>query len=185
MKLVVGLGNFGREYDNTRHNIGFMVLDSLGLSFREEKKFQALISNQKIEGESVLFVKPLTYMNLSGIAVQKIVSFYQIPLENILIIQDDLDLPYLNFRLKYNSSSGGHNGINSIIENLKSNCIPRLKIGIAHDRSYDTKDYVLGRFSQNDLILFNDKADIYKNIIEDFILNDIDHCMMKYNKKGK
>ena len=185
MKLIVGLGNPGKDYENTRHNIGFMVLNYfLGNNVWKEK-FNGLYYETYYNETKVIFLKPLTFMNLSGECVKKFIDFFKIDLKDILIIQDDLDLPYLNFRLKYNSSSGGHNGINSIIENLKSNCIPRLKIGIAHDRSYDTKDYVLGRFSQNDLILFNDKADIYKNIIEDFILNDIDHCMMKYNKKGK
>ena len=163
MKLVVGLGNFGREYDNTRHNIGFMVLDSLGLSFREEKKFQALISNQKIEGESVLFVKPLTYMNLSGIAVQKIVSFYQIPLENILIIQDDMDLAFGTFRLKKNSSSGGHNG---------------------HEDNGDVVDYVLGHFSKSDLQSLEESFPLYQKIITSFIKDGVDKTMNFFNKRG-
>ena len=184
MKVVVGLGNFGREYDNTRHNIGFMVLDSLGLSFREEKKFQALISNQKIEGESVLFVKPLTYMNLSGIAVQKIVSFYQIPLENILIIQDDMDLAFGTFRLKKNSSSGGHNGIKSIISALHSEEFCRLKIGIGHEDNGDVVDYVLGHFSKSDLQSLEESFPLYQKIITSFIKDGVDKTMNFFNKRG-
>lgn len=185
MKLIIGLGNPGKEYANTRHNIGFMVLDYfLGNNLWKEK-FKGLYCELTINSEKVIFLKPLTFMNLSGDSVSKYVNFYKIDNKDILIIQDDLDLPYLNYRLKYKSSSGGHNGIKSIINILGTDEIPRLKIGIAHDRNYDTKDYVLGKFNQNDLSSFFEKAEVFKNIINDFILNDINYCMMKYNKKSK
>ena len=105
MKLVVGLGNPGKEYENTRHNVGFMVLDSFDFSYTLEKKFQAFISKQKIHDEEVLFVKPITFMNLSGIAVQKIVKYYKISLEDILIIQDDLDMKILGLIRQNNKMS--------------------------------------------------------------------------------
>ena len=118
MKLVVGLGNPGKEYENTRHNIGFMILDSFIENFSLENKFQAMVKKVKIENEDVLFVKPITYMNLSGNAVIKIVNYYHIDKKDILVLQDDLDLDFGSFKLKNNSSSGGHNGIKSIIRSL-------------------------------------------------------------------
>ncbi len=183
MKLIVGLGNPGKEYENTRHNIGFMVLNYFpGNNFVKEK-FDGLYCEQIINDEKVIFLEPLTYMNLSGDCVVKFVQFFKIPKENILIIQDDLDLAFLKYRLKYDSSAGGHNGIKSIIMNLNSQKIPRLKIGIAHDRNIDTKDYVLGRFSNESLSEFQKIVTTYINIINDFIKYDIEYCMQKYNRK--
>ena len=183
MKLVVGLGNPGKEYENTRHNIGFMVLNYFPGNNLWKEKFNGLYSEQNIDGEKVIFVKPLTYMNLSGDCVIKFVNYYDIRNEDILIIQDDLDLDYLKYRLKFDSSAGGHNGIKSIINNLHTQQIPRLKIGIAHDRKIDTKDYVLGHFNTDDLARFKEMVPTYINIIEDFIINDISYCMQKYNHK--
>ena len=100
-----------------------------------------------------------------------------------MIIQDDLDLSFLKYRLKYKSSAGGHNGMKSIIASLGTDMVPRLKIGIAHDRSMDTKDYVLGRISKENLEQFNEMAPIFKDIIVDFANHDIEYCMQKYNKK--
>ena len=131
----------------------------------------------------MIFLKPLTYMNLSGDCVIKYVKYFDISIEDILIIQDDLDLPYMQYRLKFDSSAGGHNGIKSIINNLGTQKIPRLKIGIAHDRSIDTKDYVLGHFNKDDLKLFENKTQIFNNIINDFIAQDINYCMANYNRR--
>ncbi len=183
MKLIVGLGNPGKEYENTRHNIGFMVLNYFPGNNLWKEKFNGLYSEQNFNGEKVIFVKPLTYMNLSGDCVIRFVNYYDIRNEDILIVQDDLDLDYLKYRLKFDSSAGGHNGIKSIINNLHTQQIPRLKIGIAHDRKMDTKDYVLGHFNSNDLTHFKEMVPTYINIIEDFISNDISYCMQKYNHK--
>ena len=183
MKLIIGLGNPGKDYQNTRHNVGFLVLDAYLNTSDWKEKFNALYHEERINGEKVIFVKPLTYMNLSGDCVIKYVKYFDISIEDILIIQDDLDLPYMQYRLKFDSSAGGHNGIKSIINNLGTQKIPRLKIGIAHDRSVDTKDYVLGHFNKDDLKLFENKTQIFNNIINDFISQDINYCMANYNRR--
>ena len=183
MKLVVGLGNPGKEYENTRHNVGFMVLDYFPGNNSWQEKFNALYLEDVIDGEKVIFLKPLTYMNLSGIAVRKYMDYYKIDSDDILIVQDDLDLPVAKYIIKYNSSSGGHNGIRSIIEYLGTTKIPRLKIGIANDKNKDTKDYVLGRFNKEELKLLNSNLDTYKDIIIYFIHNGVEKTIANCNKK--
>ena len=150
MKLIVGLGNPGKDYKDTRHNVGFLVLDHYLNTDDWKEKFKALYYETRINGEKVLFVKPLTYMNLSGDAVIQFVNYFDIDLNDILVIHDDLDLTFGSYKLKKNSSAGGHNGIKSIINNLGSDNFARLKIGISHDKSIDTKDYVLGNFSKSE-----------------------------------
>ena len=183
MKLIVGLGNPGKEYEKTRHNIGFMVLNYFPGNKNWSLKNNAYYYEDVINGEKVIFIKPVTYMNLSGDAVRKYVDFYKISNEDILIIQDDLDLPVGAYRLKYNSSDGGHNGIKSIINCLGTQEIPRLKIGIANDKNEDTKDYVLSKFSKGELSLIENNLSLYKDIVIDFINYGIENAMMHYNKK--
>ena len=151
MKLIIGLGNPGREYENTRHNIGFMVLDNYLKDTSWQSKFQALYTTQNIHNEKIIFLKPTTYMNLSGNAIREFLNFYKLTPEDILVIHDDLDLPIGTYRLKTNSSAGGHNGIKSIIENLGTNAFLRLKVGISKNTNIDTKDYVLGKFTPQEL----------------------------------
>lgn len=185
MKLVVGLGNPGKEYKNTRHNIGFNLLDSIasnnGYSFKKDKKFNCEICETNINGEKVLLVKPLSFMNLSGTVVSKIVSFYDINISDILVIQDDLDMEFGKIRIVFDSSSGGHNGIKNITECLGSQKYTRLKIGISNNKDMDTKDYVLGKFSKNDIKNLDHIYDKLDNIINDFIDMDIDKLKQKYN----
>ena len=183
MKLVVGLGNIGKEYQNTRHNIGFMVLDSFLTGFSLEKKFQAYIKKETIQGMDVLFMKPTTYMNLSGIAVRKVVDYFKINIQDVLVVQDDLDLPFGMHRCRINSSSGGHNGIKSIIDSLGTKGFARLKIGIAHDKSMDTKDYVLGSFSKKELEILEKNYPLYHNIIVSFLTDGIEKTMNVFNSK--
>ncbi len=183
MKLVVGLGNPGKEYENTRHNIGFMILDSFIENFSLENKFQAMVKKVKIENEDVLFVKPITYMNLSGNAVIKIVNYYHIDKKDILVLQDDLDLDFGSFKLKNNSSSGGHNGIKSIISSLGTQEFSRLKIGIAHNRRMDTADYVLQKFSKDEMQYFEKSFGDFQNIIKCWVLEGISSTMTKYNRR--
>ena len=183
MKLIVGLGNPGKEFANTRHNIGFMVIDHFTNNNSWKEKWNALYQELKINNEKVLLIKPLTYMNLSGKSVIEFVNFYKINLEDILIIQDDLDLEVGYYRLKINSSSGGHNGIKSIIEKLNSNAFARLKIGISNNKNIDTKDYVLGKFSKEELKMFDDLYLIFNEVITSFITDGIDKTMNKYNRK--
>ncbi len=177
MKLIVGLGNPGKEYEKTRHNVGFNVIDLIAnkydASFCENKKFNSLECVLNIYGEKIILVKPLTFMNLSGDAVIKYVNYYNIDVDDILIIHDDLDMKLGKIRIVYDSSSGGHNGIKSIINVLNSQKFTRLKIGIAHNRNVDTKDYVLGNFSGDDFNILNSIYDKVSNIVEDFVNNDI------------
>ena len=183
MKLIVGLGNPGDKYTDTRHNVGFLVLNSYLGDVKWKNKFNAEYYEENIDGKKVLFVKPLTYMNLSGDSVVQFVNYYDINLEDILIIQDDLDLSFGSYKLKTNSSDGGHNGIKSIINRLSSKKIARLKIGISHDRTIDTKDYVLGNFSKEEKEKFREMQEIFNKIINCFIKEGIDRTMNIYNTK--
>ena len=185
MKMIVGLGNPGKEYKDTRHNVGFLVLDNYLEDASWKEKFSANYYIDNINGEKVLFVKPLTYMNLSGDAVVQFVNYYDIELDDILVIHDDLDLPFGKYKLKVNSSAGGHNGIKSIISRLGSQDFARLKVGISHDRSIDTKDYVLGSFSKEDKEVFEKMQVTFKKIINCFIKEGIDRTMNIYNTKEK
>ena len=185
MKLIVGLGNPGKEYKNTRHNIGFNLLDSIAnkynYSFKVDNKFNCEISDAVINGEKIILVKPLSFMNLSGIVVNKIKSFYNIDINDILVIQDDLDMEFGKIRIVYDSSSGGHNGIKNISECLGSQKYTRLKIGISNNKGIDTKDYVLGKFSKDDISYLENIYNKLDNIINDFINMNIDELKQKYN----
>ena len=180
MKLVVGLGNPGKEYEKTRHNIGFMVLDSYIGQEKWSSKFNGLYIEKFINGEKVIFLKPQSYMNLSGGVVKKYVDYFNINLEDILIIQDDLDLDIGKLRIKTTSSAGGHNGIKDIIASLGSKDFLRLKIGISASTG-DTKDYVLSSFSKEESLKLDENVNIYHSIIDDFTVNDVTYLMNKYN----
>ncbi len=184
MKLIVGLGNPGEEYAITRHNIGFMILDTYLGKVKWKTKNSALYYETTINNEKYLFLKPLTFMNLSGEAVRKYVDYYNIPLEDILIIHDDLDLPVGSIRLKQDSSAGGHNGIKSIIAHLGTQNFKRLKVGISNNKELDTKDYVLGKFSKKEIDILNNILSQTHNIIEDFSIMNFTDLMSKYNKRG-
>lgn len=186
MKLIVGLGNPGKEYNNTRHNIGFMYLDYLyGNSFVMNKKFNAMEYDTNINGERVIFIKPLSYMNLSGEVVKNYVNFYKIDVNSMLVIQDDLDMDLGKIKLMYNHGDGGHNGIKNIILNLGSREFLRLKIGISNSGSMDTKDYVLSKFSKNDLDVINDIFKGLSNFVFDYMSMNKDLLMGKYNRKNQ
>lgn len=156
--LVVGLGNPGTEYRVTRHNVGFMAVDALagtGAAWKSEKN--ALVARGEIDGRKVIFVKPQTFMNNSGVAVQALMTFYKIPLENLVVIHDDMDLTVADCRTKIGGGSAGHNGIRSIDAHVGRD-YTRIRIGIGHPRDFDLPmdpaDWVLGRFGpvQLDLI---------------------------------
>ncbi len=185
MKLIVGLGNPGEIYKITRHNIGFMVIDHYINDNDWKTKWNSLYYEKTINNEKVIFIKPLTYMNLSGNAVAEYVNFYKLNLSDILIIQDDLDLKIGTYRLKNNSSDGGHNGIKSIIDKLGTKNFTRLKIGISKDIKGNTKEYVLGKFSQEEMDTLDKLFPLFDEIITSFILNGIEKTMNKYNGKRK
>ena len=184
MKMVVGLGNPGKEYENTRHNIGFMIIDEYAKQYKIssfKKKFNGLYTKVYRNGEYYILLKPLSYMNLSGTVVGKFANFFKIKPEDILVIHDDLDLPVGKIKIKSKGSSGGHNGIKNIIDNLNTESFSHFKIGIGKNDNIDTKDYVLGKFSKRDLEIINKIYSFSSNVVDDFLDNNIDKVMSKYN----
>lgn len=186
MKLIVGLGNPGKEYENTRHNIGFSLLDVIakekGFTFDNEK-FNASYAQINVYGEKVLLIKPLSYMNLSGIVVRKYMDYFKIDKSDLLVIQDDLDMVLGKVKFVYNSSSGGHNGIKNIEKHISTKEYVRLKIGISKNKDVDTRDYVLGKFSKEDKEILDNTYNKLINLVEDFINLDKTMLMSKYNNK--
>lgn len=152
--LIVGLGNPGKTYKRTRHNIGFAAIEQLaekhGLKFKKELKFKGSLAIGKIGGSDVILLEPLTFMNLSGEAVALVVRYYNIDLSQLLILTDDVALPMGQLRIRINSGSGGHNGLKSIEESLQTNRYPRLRIGVDDRNEGDLSDHVLGRFSEEE-----------------------------------
>ncbi len=159
--MIVGLGNPGKKYENTRHNAGFMALDVLekewGATPYGNKK-TATIQKARVDGKEVLLVRPLTFMNLSGNAVNEVGSFYKIPAENILVIADDVSMAVGRMRIRDKGSDGGHNGLKDILRVLGNDRLMRIKIGVGQKPhpDYDLADWVLGRFPKEDLTLLND-----------------------------
>jgi len=157
MKLIIGLGNPGKEYSNTRHNIGFLFLDHINPEgdWISDKKFQAETSKILLEGKEYLLVKPQTFMNLSGKSINKILQYYKIPLTDIICVYDDIDLPFGSIRIRHEGSAGTHNGMKSMIQELGSDKFHRLRIGIENrndqeKRQIDLSSYVLGRFTEEE-----------------------------------
>lgn len=187
MKLVVGLGNKGREYENTRHNMGFMLVDRYlqykNITDKFKEKFNAMYIETTINNEKVIFIKPMTYMNNSGIAVRAFVDFYKLNSEDILVISDDLDLDLGKFRLRRNGSSGGHNGLKSIISHLGTDNFKRLRIGISNDKD-DVINYVLSKFSKKELNEIDTMFDTLVDVLDDYFVMDFTSLMSKYNRKG-
>jgi peptidyl-tRNA hydrolase, PTH1 family len=185
MKLIVGLGNPGKEYEKTRHNIGFIILDELSQSvkttFSYKSKFKGEITQVTIKGETVILLKPTTFMNLSGEAVNLVKKFYNINNEDILVVYDDLDLETGKVRFRQKGSAGGHNGIKSIISCINTENFHRFKIGIDRDARIPVVNYVLGKFTKEQQAVVNTSLSMYIDAIVDWIQNDILYVMNKYN----
>lgn len=160
MKLIVGLGNPGRQYENTRHNIGFKVIDQLSADLNiplDQAKHKGIYGMANISGEKVILLKPLTYMNLSGESIRAVMDYYQIELEDLVVIYDDLDLPVGRIRLRQKGSAGGHNGIKSTIAHLSTENFNRIRVGIDRPTNgMKVTDYVLGRFTKEEQDLMVD-----------------------------
>lgn len=185
MKIIAGLGNPGQKYDKTKHNTGFMTmdhyLDEKGLSL-DKDKFEGLWTKQKINGEDVILLEPQTYMNESGRSVSQVANFFKVDPEDILIIQDDMDMPIGKIRIRANGKSGGHNGIKSIIRDLGTEKFNRLKIGIRHPKNTTVVSWVLTPFNDEQQKLMDDAFDTSVKIIDDFIAGrDSQYLMNKYN----
>lgn len=197
MYLIIGLGNPGKEYEHTRHNVGFIVIDALyeylakenGCNpWKTDKHFQSDIAEASFEGEKVLLVKPLTYMNLSGQAVKALISFYKIPLEKTLIIYDEFDLPLGSLRLRQQGSAGTHNGMRSVVQVLGTNDIPRLRVGISLPDSLKEKipqkpikDFVLEKFYPDEHELKNKTITKAVKVILNIIKEGHQRTMDKIN----
>lgn len=188
MYVIAGLGNPGKQYEKTRHNMGFLVIDNLaekcGINVNK-LKHRALTGTGRIGGEKVLLVKPQTYMNLSGESLREIVNYYDVDVHNLIVIYDDLDLEIGSLRIRKKGSAGSHNGMKSVIYQLVSDDFPRIRIGIGSADSRDWKDFVTGRISseeENELRKTVDKAaDAVISIIEE----GIDKAMNKFNTGRK
>lgn len=183
MKLIVGLGNPGKEYQNTRHNFGFMAIDhAINGKYKLQTKNKYEYAKEIIAGETVIFLKPLSYMNLSGSAVSEIINFYKIDIKDVLIIFDDLDSDFGKIKLKTNSSSGGHNGVKDIINKLGTKDFARIKLGINNEYKRDVKSFVLSKFSKSETGEINEILNTVDEIINDFINGiNITELMNKYN----
>lgn len=185
MKLIVGLGNPGKSYALTRHNMGFMFVDDFasreGLTFSLDKAKKCELLQTTINNEKVIIIKPLTYMNLSGEAVLIVKQFYKIEDENILVIYDDLDLDPGVIRIRKNGSSGGHKGIQSIIDLLGTKEIKRIRIGIGSAPHNNTVDYVISKMPKEALDKANEAIYQADSIIKDYITLSFEQLMSRYN----
>lgn len=186
MFVIVGLGNPGAKYEETRHNVGFKTIDILAKQLKvdlSKKKFKALVGEGNLCNQKVVLIKPQTYMNLSGESVYNAISWYKIPLSNLIIIYDDIDLPVGKLRIRRNGSAGTHNGMRSILDYIQSEEFPRIRIGVGAPphKEFDLADYVLSRFTseekpQVDTSLHN-AAEAAMLIVQ----NDIAAAMNRFN----
>ena len=186
MYLIVGLGNPGRDYVGTRHNMGFEALDAICAKYDiklNKEKFRAIYGEGRIGGEKVLVIKPQTYMNLSGESVREFRDWFKMEEENIIVIYDDISLPVGKLRIREKGSAGGHNGIKNIIYQLGTDVFPRIKIGVgAPDHpDFDVKDYVLGKFSQEETEVLIKTVIRAAAAVEEMILHDAKSAMNQYN----
>jgi len=196
MHLIIGLGNPGTKYVNTRHNIGFDIVDFLaqaeaspkksGIFSRNKSDFKskhrALISESRIAGKKVILAKPQTFMNLSGESVAALAKFYKIENENIIVIYDDIDLPLGKLRMRPGGGSGGHNGIKSIISHIGEDfCRVRIGIGADKHADFDTADYVLGKFTKKETETLIQTAKTATEAIEEIVRSGINAAMNKFN----
>lgn len=184
--LLVCLGNPGDQYENTRHNVGFLVADALGERLNrpiQRLKFRALTARVEYGGQQVLVMKPSTYMNLSGEAVREAAQFYKVPPERVLVVCDDVSLPLGKLRLRPGGSAGGHNGLKSVIAQLHSDQFPRLKIGIGGKPhpDYDLADWVLGRFTREERQTIDAAAGRALDAIQCALEQGVPKAMSRYN----
>ena len=186
MKLIVGLGNPGREYSQTRHNCGFRVIDSFadaaGVDIDKED-FKGVYGRFKHEGEDIILFKPLTMMDLSGTAVQEITHFYKIKSEDILVVYDDMAIEPGTIRLRLDGSSGGQKGMQNIIDNLGTESIKRIRIGIGEPK-FNSIDWVLGKPEGEDKIKIDNAIERATKAIREFLIHDFQNAMSKFNGGG-
>lgn len=188
MYLIAGLGNPGKQYEMTRHNIGFHTIDYIAdqLKVKVKKlKYKALYGECEIAGEKVYLVKPQTFMNLSGDSIGEFAEFYKLKPQNIIIINDDISLDTGRIRVRPKGSAGGHNGLKSIIYRLGSDEFPRVKMGVGAPKheDYDLADFVLGRFTKEEIPVMEKAIIKAAAAVEEIIKNGVESAMNKYNSK--
>jgi len=190
LKVVIGLGNPGVRYQFTRHNIGFMAVEYfanvLGIGFKRIKSYHSMIARGTFNHQKILIVQPQTYMNLSGKAVKKITSYYKIPHSDLLVVYDDLSLNLGQMRIRTKGSSGGHNGIESIIQYMGAEDIPRLRLGIGKipvESGIEQSAYVLSRFKKDEREKLDKIVAFSSDAIKSILINGFDEAMREYNKK--
>ncbi len=186
MYIIAGLGNPGRKYVNSRHNVGFDALDAVAAKYDisvKKLKFNGLYGEGTIEGEKVVLVKPQTFMNLSGECIREFKNWYKVENSQIIIIYDDISLPFGKLRIRPKGSAGGHNGVKSIIYQTASEEFPRIKIGVGQppNPDYDLADYVLGKFSRQEIKELVPVAVKAAEAVGEIIKNDVQSAMAKYN----
>lgn len=188
MRLILGLGNPGSKYEKTRHNAGFLAVDQLATNFgfepfKESAKHTALIAEGQIGGKKVILAKPLTFMNRSGRTANSLVRFYKLAVEDFLVIYDDIAIASGKLRLRAEGSAGGHNGIKSLIQDLGTQTFNRLRVGIKPEKAFpgELSDYVLGKFSEDELVLLQENLDRIPGVIELWIKEGIEGVMNKVN----
>lgn len=183
MFLIVGLGNPGSQYEDTRHNIGFKVVDNIAKEYNIEinrQKFKGMCGEGFINGEKVILLKPTTYMNLSGESVREVVDFYKLSNEDILVIYDDISLDVGRLRIREKGSAGGHNGIKSIIVHLGTDVFPRIKVGVGQP-NVDLVNYVLGKFTKEEMEVLSESIDASTKAAKEIIGIDVKTAMNIYN----
>lgn len=189
MHLIVGLGNPTKQYEGTRHNVGFETIDRIAAENQirvEEKKHKALYGSGYIEGEKVILAKPQTFMNLSGESVRELSDYYKIPAENIIVIYDDISLDVGQLRIREKGSAGGHNGIKNIILHLGTEVFPRIKVGVGEKpKGWDLADYVLGRYSAEDRKIIDEAQKEAAEAVKMMVMDDVRGAMNRYNTKKK
>lgn len=183
MHLIVGLGNPGAQYENTRHNIGFKVIDNIAKEYNIEinrQKFKGIYGEGFINGEKVILLKPTTYMNLSGESIREVVDFYKLTNEDLVVIYDDISLDVGRLRLREKGSAGGHNGVKSIIAHLGTDVFPRIKVGVGQP-DVDLVNYVLGKFSDKEMEVLSESIDASTKAVGEMIKDDVKTAMNKFN----
>lgn len=188
MYVIAGLGNPKKEYENTRHNIGFDVIDAIAVKYDIsvlERKFKALIGKGYLDGKKVILVKPQTYMNLSGESIRAVIDYYKIEEKlELIVIYDDVSLDIGQLRIREKGSAGGHNGIKSIIAHLGHDAFKRIKMGVGEKpKGYDLADYVLGHFSVKERELMDQSVERAGEAVKLMIEDKVDQAMNLYNKK--
>ncbi len=190
MFIIAGLGNPGREYENTRHNIGFLVIDDIAKKYQItmlERKHKAVIGKGYIDGHKVVLVKPLTYMNQSGESIRQATDYYKVDVTTqLVVISDDISLDVGQLRIRKKGSAGGHNGLKNIILHLGSENFIRIRMGVSDKpQGYDLKDYVLGHFTDKEKKVLEETSGKAAEAIRMILQGDVDGAMNRYNTKKK